>query len=164
VTSYSRQDVLRILQISTHQLLGWERAGLIEQKPAYTFQDLSHLKTFRALRKECVSAASIRHSILAMKAVAGMANPLLEATLVRTGTRLAFRHGGLVVDPVRRQFLFDFERMNGRGHPTAASEPAPTRGNAQPAQGAGSIFRGSASRGSWREDARGSSLSRDSGS
>ena len=125
MTSYSRQDVLRILQISTHQLLGWERAGLIEQKPAYTFQDLSHLKTFRALRKECVSAASIRHSILAMKAVAGMANPLLEATLVRTGTRLAFRHGGLVVDPVRRQFLFDFERMNGHGHPTAASDPAP---------------------------------------
>jgi Flp pilus assembly protein TadD len=130
VTSYSRQDVLRILQISTHQLLGWERAGLIPQQQTYTFQDLGHLKMFRALREECVPAASIRHSILAMKAVAGMANPLLEASLVRTGTRLAFRHGGSVVDPIRRQLLFDFERMDRRGrseHPTAVSEPSPLR-------------------------------------
>jgi tetratricopeptide (TPR) repeat protein len=47
---------------------------------------------------------------MAMKAVAGMANPLLEARLVRTGTRLAFRHHGAVMDPIRRQLLFDFER------------------------------------------------------
>ena len=58
-------------------------------------------------------AASIRDSILAMKAVAGMANPLLEARVVRTGTRLAFRHGGAMVDPIRRQLLFDFERTAG---------------------------------------------------
>ncbi len=39
-----------------------------------------------------------------------MANPLLEACLVRTGTRLAFRHSGAMVDPIRRQLLFDPER------------------------------------------------------
>lgn len=130
MTSYSRQDVLRILQISTRQLFGWERAGLIPQQQAYTFQELGQLKTFRALREECVPAASIRHSILAMKAVAGMANPLLEASLVRTGTRLAFRHGGSIMDPIRRQLLFDFERLDRQsrsGHPTAVSEPSPLR-------------------------------------
>ena len=115
VTSYSRQDVLRILQISSHQLQGWERAGLIPQQQSYTFQDLGQLRILRALREEDVSAASIRHSIMAMKAVAGMANPLLEACLVRTGTRLAFRHRGAMVDPIRRQLLFDFERLDRRG-------------------------------------------------
>ena len=90
MTSYSRQDVLRILQIGSRQLQGWERAGLIAQQQTYTFQDLGQLRTLRVLREEDVSAASIRHSIVAMKAVAGMTNPLLEATLVRTGTRLAF--------------------------------------------------------------------------
>ncbi len=110
MTSYSRQDVLRIMQISCHQLQGWERAELIPQRETYTFQDLGQLRTVRALREEAVSAASIRHSIMAMKAVAGMANPLLEASLVRTGTRLAFRHHGAMVDPIRRQLLFDFER------------------------------------------------------
>ncbi len=112
MTSYSRQDVQRILQISSHQLQGWERAGLIPQQKAYTFQDLGQLRILRALREDDVPAASIRHSILAMKSVAGMANPLLEARLVRAGGRLAFRHHGAVVDPIRRQLLFDFERFD----------------------------------------------------
>ena len=105
VTSYSRQDVLRILQISSHQLLGWERAGLIPSQQSYTFQDLGQLRTLRALREDDVSAASIRHSIVAMKAVAGMTNPLLEASLVRTGARLAFR----------------CSRRHGRPHPPPAA-------------------------------------------
>jgi tetratricopeptide (TPR) repeat protein len=112
VTSYSRQDVLRILQISSHQLQGWERAGLIPQRQTYSFQDLGQLRILRALREEDVSAASIRHSVMAMKAVAGMDNPLLEACVIRTGTRLAFRHRGAMVDPIRRQLLFDFERVD----------------------------------------------------
>ena len=131
MTSYSRQDVLRILQIGPRQLQGWERAGLIAQQQNYTFQDLGQLRTLRVLREEDVSAASIRHSILAMKAVAGMENPLLEASLVRTGTRLAFRHRGLMMDPIRRQLLFDFERVD---RDPAVTEPAPLRtvGTAHP--------------------------------
>jgi tetratricopeptide (TPR) repeat protein len=124
VTSYSRQDVLRILQISSHQLQGWERAELIPAQQSYSFQDLGQLRTLRALREEDVSAASIRHSIVAMKAVAGMTNPLLEASLVRNGTRLAFRHLGTMVDPIRRQLLFDFERV---GRAPATAEPSPLR-------------------------------------
>ena len=56
-----------------------------------------------------------------MKAVAGMANPLLEACVVRTGTRLAFRHlrrhGRSHPPPV----LFDFDRSAEAGRrPTTA--------------------------------------------
>jgi DNA-binding transcriptional MerR regulator len=128
VTSYSRQDVLRILQIGSRQLQVWERAGIVPQQQSYSFQDLGQLRILRALREEAVSVASIRHSIVAMKAVAGMANPLLEASLVRTGTRLAFRHHGAMVDPIRRQLLFDFERLDQQmGRPSATSEPAPLR-------------------------------------
>lgn len=123
MTSYSRQDVLRILQLSSHQLLGWERAGLIPVQQSYTFQDLGQLRTLRALREDDVSAASIRHSIVAMKAVAGMTNPLLEASLVRAGGRLAFRCQGAMVDPIRRQLLFDFERIDAQ----AELEPQPLR-------------------------------------
>ena len=111
MNSFSRQDVLRILQISSRQLQGWERAGLISQRETYTFQDLGQLRTLRSLREDDVPAASIRHSIVAMQAVAGMSNPLQEASLVRTGTRLAFRCDGAMVDPIRRQLLFDFERV-----------------------------------------------------
>ena len=110
MTSYSRQDVLRILQISARQLQGWERAGLIQPQQSYSFQDLGQLRTLRSLREEDVSAASIRHSVSAMRAVAGMENPLVEATVVRNGSRIAFRHLGAMVDPIRRQLIFDFER------------------------------------------------------
>jgi len=130
VTSYSRQDVLRILQISSRQLAGWEKAELIPVQQTYSFQDLGQLRTLRALREDDVSAASIRHSISAMKAVAGMTNPLLEASLVRTGTRLAFRHSGTMVDPIRRQLLFDFERVERQ---PAAAEPALLRRPGTPA-------------------------------
>lgn len=124
MTSYNRHDVLRILQISSRQLQGWERAGIFPPQQTYTFQDLGQLRTLRSLRDEDVSAASIRHSIVAMKAVAGLDNPLLEASLVRTGTRLAFRCHGAFVDPIRRQLLFDFERFD---HPQSGSQPSPLR-------------------------------------
>jgi tetratricopeptide (TPR) repeat protein len=124
VTSYSRQDALRILQISSRQLAGWEKAELIPIQQTYTFQDLGQLRTLRTLREDDISAAAIRHSIVAMKAVAGMTNPLLEASLVSTGTRIAFRYSGTMVDPIRRQLLFDFERVE--RHP-ATTEPAPLR-------------------------------------
>lgn len=127
MTCYRRQDVLRILQIGSRQLQAWERAELIPQKEIYSFQDLGQLRILRSLREDDVPAASIRDSIMAMKAVAGMSNPLLEARVVRTGTRLAFRHRGAMVDPIRRQLLFDFERTGGAGIALASSKPAPLR-------------------------------------
>jgi tetratricopeptide (TPR) repeat protein len=138
VTSYSRQDVLRILQISARQLQGWERAELIAQQQSYSFQDLGQLRSLRLLREEAVPLASIRHSIVAMKAVAGMQNPLLEASLVRTGTRLAFRQSGAMVDPISRQMLFDFERAEDGCGLSVASEPlllrAPSAGKPENVQ------------------------------
>lgn len=127
MSSYSRHDVIRILQISSRQLQGWERAGIISQQQSYTFQDLGQLRIVRALREEAVPAASIRDSIMAMKAVAGMANPLLEARVVRTGTRLAFRHRGETVDPIRRQLLFNFDSAEQTNHPAVMSEPGSMR-------------------------------------
>jgi tetratricopeptide (TPR) repeat protein len=142
VTSYSRQDVLRILQIGSRQLQGWERAGIIPQQQSYSFQDLGQLRILRVLREESVPVASIRHSIVAMKAVAGMANPLLEASLVRTGTRrLAFRHCGAMVDPIRRQLLFDFERLEDGCGMSVSSEPLLLRSpGSQVGQGVQELF------------------------
>jgi tetratricopeptide (TPR) repeat protein len=46
---------------------------------------------------------------------------------VRTGTRLAFRHHGAMVDPIRGQFLFDFERGSQQAIAAVAAEPSPLR-------------------------------------
>lgn len=106
---YSRQDVLRILRIHSRQLSAWERAGLVVAGDAYSFQDLVQLRKLRDLRATRLSVASIRASVDAMQAVSGMSNPLLEAGAVRSGSRLVFRHSGAMMEPIARQFVFDFD-------------------------------------------------------
>ena len=109
VTHYSRQDALRILRIRLKQLSSWERSGLINQSETYSFQDLVQLRKLRDLRATRLSVANIRASIHAMRQVSGVANPLLEASAVRNGTRLAFRLSGAMMEPIARQFVFDFD-------------------------------------------------------
>jgi tetratricopeptide (TPR) repeat protein len=109
VSRYSRQDVLRILRLRAKQITAWERAGLIEMGDSYSFQDLVKLRKLRDLRANRVSVANIRASVDAMQAVSGMSNPLLEATASRRGSRVVFRHSGAVMEPIARQFVFDFE-------------------------------------------------------
>ena len=126
VTCYSRLEVLRILHIGPRQLLGWERAGLIPAKEEYSFPDLTQLRILKELQHLRMRPGSIRDSVQAMQAVSGMSNPLQEFAVVRTGARLAFRHSGIMVDPIRRQLLFDFEAGGGPHAVTVAMLP-PTR-------------------------------------
>jgi tetratricopeptide (TPR) repeat protein len=114
VDRYSRQHVLRILRISSRQLIAWEKAGLVASSADYGFDDLVQLRKLRDLRAMRISASSIRASVHAMRAVSGMANPLLEAGVARRGPRLVFRHSGATMDPIARQFELDFEAGNGR--------------------------------------------------
>lgn len=109
VTQYSRQDALRILRIRLKQLSAWERSGLIAQSEVYSFQDLVQLRKLRDLRALRVPMANIRASIHAMRQVLGVANPLLEAGAVHNGTRLTFRMSGAMMEPIARQFVFDFD-------------------------------------------------------
>ncbi|MGC2163882.1 MAG: tetratricopeptide repeat protein [Silvibacterium sp.] len=109
MTRYNRQDVLRILRIHARQLQSWERAGLVASTDSYGFEDLVQLRTLRDLRATRLSAASIRAGVSAMRAVSGMANPLLEASAARKGSRLVFRHSGAVMEPIAKQFVLDFD-------------------------------------------------------
>jgi len=94
------------------QLTAWERAGLISTRPLdqpYSFEDLSQMRTLRDLQATRISVRSIRASVDAIQRVAGLSNPLLEASMVPRGSRLSFRHAGALVDPFTRQLAFDFE-------------------------------------------------------
>ena len=107
-TQYRRQDVLRILHLSEAQLAAWEKAGLFPATEHYTFNDLSRLRTLRDLRARRISVRSIREYVEAMQRGSGMSNALLEASATGHGSRVVFRHGGALVDPMTRQLAFDF--------------------------------------------------------
>jgi tetratricopeptide (TPR) repeat protein len=128
VTRYSRQDVIRILHLHARQLPAWERAGLITSSEHYSFEALSQLRKLRDLQATTrISAKSIRASVDAMQRVAGMRNPLMEASFVRRGSRLSFRHGGALVDPLTQQLAFDFDTSPARQLCVVGGGNAPAR-------------------------------------
>ena len=101
--------MLRILRITARQLAQWQKAGLAADSEHYSFFDLLQLKKVRDLRAKRVRPAVIRASLQAMlKQVAGMENPLIEASTFSTGTRIAFRHAGTALEPTTGQFVMDF--------------------------------------------------------
>jgi tetratricopeptide (TPR) repeat protein len=110
VYRYSRADLLRILRLTARQLAAWEKAGLVAAAGSYSFFDLLQVKKVRDLCARKVRPMVIRQSLEAMqKQVAGMDNPLLEASAFSTGGhRVAFRHHGKVEEPIAGQFMFDF--------------------------------------------------------
>jgi len=109
VYRYSRADLLRILRLTARQLAGWEKAGLVAAAESYSFFDLLQIKKVRDLCARKVRPAVIRQSLDAMqKQAAGMENPLLEAGAFNAGTRVAFRHGGKLLEPIAGQFMLDF--------------------------------------------------------
>lgn len=127
MTLYSRQDVLRILQVSARQLQGWERAGLVAPLESYTFQQLSQLRKLRLLSSQRIRSSRIYASVRAMQRVSGMENPLLEAGMVYSGSRIVFRHQGAIVDPLSKQLVFDFDAQTAPGTCTIVGAAASQR-------------------------------------
>jgi tetratricopeptide (TPR) repeat protein len=88
---------------------------LITSSEPYSFEALSQLRKLRDLQATTrISAKCIRASVDAMQRVAGMRNPLMEASFVRRGSRLSFRHGGALMDPLTQQLAFDFDTSPAR--------------------------------------------------
>jgi tetratricopeptide (TPR) repeat protein len=108
VTRIPRRDVLRYLKIRPALLRAWEQKGLIPRRDAFSLEEVGRLRTLRDLSAK-FSASSISASLGAMKIVAGMENPLLDARAVAGGSRVHFWHRGSVTEPIARQFVFDFE-------------------------------------------------------
>src|SRR5271166_3908397 len=107
---YGRADVLRILRISAKQFVQWQRAGLVSNSDAFSFVDLVQLQAIRDLRAKRVRPAVIRQSLVDMqRQVAGMENPLIEASAFSMGSRVAYRHQGHSLEPATGQFVLDFE-------------------------------------------------------
>lgn len=132
VTQYARADVLRILRITSRQLLSWERAGLLPSQERYSFSDLLQVRKLRELCARKVRPAAIRRSVEDMRLASGMENPLVESSMMPVGNRVAFRHQGRAVEPATGQLRLDFDLSQTnlvlarrRPEPTATGSSAP---------------------------------------
>lgn len=122
MTRIHRQDVLRYLKIRPTLLRAWELKGLTPRRDAYSLEEVGRLRTLRDLSTR-LSPSRISASLGAMKIVAGMENPLLDARAVVGGSRLHFWHRGMVTEPIARQFVFDFDRGNTAPQSAAGYSP-----------------------------------------
>jgi tetratricopeptide (TPR) repeat protein len=131
---YSRADLLRILHVTPRQLANWERLGLLTSAESYSFSDLLEIKKVRDLCAMSVRPTVIRESLDAMrKQATGIEKPLLEAGAWSTKRhRVAFRHGGTLVEPIAGQFLMDFSQHEKvvTSTPVPRSEPSPRENEA----------------------------------
>ncbi len=120
MTRIHRQDVLRYLKIRPAQLRAWEQKELIPHSETYSLEECGRLRSLRDLSTK-FSPSNISASLVAMKTVAGLENPLLDARAVAAGSRVHFRYRGLLTEPIARQYVFDFEpsarteSLNGQG-------------------------------------------------
>ena len=140
MSDYCRQDVLRIFRIREQQLRIWERNGLIACADNYSFQDLGQVRKLRELGEQRISAGSIRNAIVAMRAVSGLPDPLLEAGLdIASGHdgRMGFRHSGALMEPIAGQYLLDF---TGTGKHALAAIAAPALSAREREQEAARLF------------------------
>jgi tetratricopeptide (TPR) repeat protein len=109
-------------------LANWERLGLATSAESYSFSDLLEIKKVRDLCAMSVRPTVIRESLDAMrKQAAGVEHPLLEAGTSSTRHRVAFRHGGKLLEPIAGQFLMDFTEREKvvTTTPVPRSEPSP---------------------------------------
>ena len=106
---YSRADLIRILRITSRQLNTWQRAELLPAAEIYSFVDLQQAKKIRDLCLQKLRPAAIQRSLVAMRKVAGLANPLMEAATLVEGSRITFRHQGGTLEPETGQLRLDFD-------------------------------------------------------
>ncbi|HEV3278851.1 MAG TPA: tetratricopeptide repeat protein [Terriglobia bacterium] len=112
---FSRNDVLRIVGITTAQLSYWERLRLVDppeiRERPYSFGDLVRLRTVKQItgqripaRRLCVALEAVRRQFPGEAGVA-----LTELRFVPAGRRVAVEYHGTRIEPVSGQLLLDFE-------------------------------------------------------
>jgi tetratricopeptide (TPR) repeat protein len=108
--AYSREEVLRLLDVSARQLLSWERQDFVSSSGSFTFSDILALKTLMGLRENKIPAAQIRSALHALRArLKDIQNPLTELKIYSQGRKIQVQVAGQKMEPISGQLLLDFD-------------------------------------------------------
>ena len=108
--SWTRKELCRVLALEERQLRTWEKQGLISPAEEYGFAHMRTLRTLNALRAQKIPVNKIKESVDSLKVRLGdVQNPLDRVKMFADGKRIGVQYGGMRLDPVSGQLLFDFE-------------------------------------------------------
>ncbi len=110
--SYTRLQVLRLLNISERQLRAWERHDLIRPSEFFAFSDLIALRTLIKLRESRIPFARIRMALDAIREkMRHVSDPLKELKVFSEGKKIRVEISGQYMEPVSGQLLFNFDQQ-----------------------------------------------------
>lgn len=110
--SYSREEVLRLLNLRESVLEDWESNGFVPRQRSYAFRDLVALKTLRQLRKNRYSAKRIKLILTSLRGrLKHIADPLSDLKIFTDGRKLAVQLDGQKMDALSGQLLLDFDQQ-----------------------------------------------------
>jgi tetratricopeptide (TPR) repeat protein len=109
-SSYSREQVCRLLSITSRQLRNWEKNGLIRPASTFSLRDLIALRTLSRLCHDHVPPARIRAAVAAIRRrLRDVEDPLREMRIIADGKRIRVDLAGQPMEPLSGQLLFNFD-------------------------------------------------------
>jgi len=126
---YSREEICRVLNVSTRQLRSWERQNLVSTTGSFGFADILTLRTLIGLRAEKIPAAQIRRALIALRAKLKQdGTPLTEVRIYSQGRKIQVQFAGSKMEAISGQLLLDFDReeiSKLMAFPAAGAEKSP---------------------------------------
>src|SRR5271166_2260905 len=87
--AYSREEALRLLNISERQLKSWEQQKLVSRPETYGFREMVALRTLERLRRARVKPAQIRRALAALtEKLRHIEDPLAQLRLYVDGKKI----------------------------------------------------------------------------
>jgi tetratricopeptide (TPR) repeat protein len=108
--AYSREQVLRLLDVSERQLRSWEKQKFVAASGSFTFSDMLALRTLIGLRENKIPATQIRKALDALRTrLRDVHNPLTELKIYSRGKKIQVQFAGQMMEPISGQLLLDFD-------------------------------------------------------
>jgi tetratricopeptide (TPR) repeat protein len=107
---YTREQVLRVANVSERQLRNWENAGLIEARESYSMSDLKAIQTLVRMRDARLGPKRIRTVFDEIRQkLSGVRNPATDVTVLLERGRVHVIVDGQRMEAISGQLLFNFD-------------------------------------------------------
>ena len=108
--AFSREETLRLLNISERQLKSWEKQKLFSHSNSYGVREMVALRTLDRLRRQHVAPLQIRRALVALaEKLKDVEDPLTQLKLYADGKKIRVEVGGKRMEAESGQLILNFD-------------------------------------------------------
>lgn len=110
---YTREQMLRVANVSERQLRTWENAGLMEVRENYSMSDLKAIQTLARMRDAKLGPKRIRTVFDEIRQkLSDVQNPATDVTVLLENRRVQVIVDGQRMEAISGQLLFNFDQQD----------------------------------------------------